>query len=65
MEELESNINMTIRELKVAMLLTGSKGILKRLSEVASSYPVIAKETGNGFSHKDALNLIDAWVEST
>ncbi|EQB65062.1 MAG: hypothetical protein AMDU2_EPLC00012G0005 [Thermoplasmatales archaeon E-plasma] len=25
MEELESNINMTIRELKVAMLLTGSK----------------------------------------
>ena len=41
-----------------------SKGILKRLSEVASSYPVIAKETGNGFSHKDALNLIDAGVKA-
>ena len=41
-----------------------AKGILKRLSEVAASYPVIAKETGNGFSHKDALNLIDSGVKA-
>ena len=41
-----------------------AKGILKRLSEVAASYPVIAKETGNGFSHKDALNLIESGVKA-
>jgi isopentenyl-diphosphate delta-isomerase len=41
-----------------------AKGILKRLSEVAASYPVIAKETGNGFSHNDALNLIDSGVKA-
>ena len=41
-----------------------AKGILKRLSEVAASYPVIAKETGNGFSHKDAMNLIDSGVKA-
>ncbi|EQB64415.1 MAG: hypothetical protein AMDU2_EPLC00014G0020 [Thermoplasmatales archaeon E-plasma] len=41
-----------------------AKGILKRLSDIAGSYPVIAKETGNGFSRKDAANLIDAGVKA-
>lgn len=41
-----------------------AKGILKRLSEIASSYPVIAKETGNGFSREAALELKDAGVKA-
>ena len=41
-----------------------AKGILKRLSEVAGSYPVIAKETGNGFSREACLLLKDAGVRA-
>ncbi len=41
-----------------------SKGILKVLSEVAQSFPVIAKETGNGFSREAALLLKDAGVKA-
>lgn len=41
-----------------------AKGILKRLQDVASSYPVIAKETGNGFSHEAAVALRDAGVRA-
>lgn len=41
-----------------------AKGILNRLKDIASSYPVIAKETGNGFSHEAALNLKDAGVRA-
>ncbi|MHB8360617.1 MAG: type 2 isopentenyl-diphosphate Delta-isomerase [Thermoplasmataceae archaeon] len=41
-----------------------SKGVLKRLKDIAGSYPIIAKETGNGFSREDALNLIDAGVKA-
>ena len=39
-------------------------GILSRLKEIASSYPVIAKETGNGFSRESALELKDAGVKA-
>jgi isopentenyl-diphosphate delta-isomerase len=41
-----------------------SKGVLKALAEVAQSYPVIAKETGNGFSREAALLLKDAGVKA-
>lgn len=41
-----------------------AKGILKRLQDVASSYPVIAKETGNGFSREAAMELRDAGVRA-
>jgi isopentenyl-diphosphate delta-isomerase len=41
-----------------------AKGIMKRLQDVASSYPVIAKETGNGFSREAALQLRDAGVRA-
>ncbi|MCL4341753.1 MAG: type 2 isopentenyl-diphosphate Delta-isomerase [Candidatus Thermoplasmatota archaeon] len=41
-----------------------AKGVLRRLAEIASSYPVIAKETGNGFSREAALQLKDAGVKA-
>lgn len=41
-----------------------AKGVLTRLKEVASSYPVIVKETGNGFSKEAALDLKDAGVKA-
>ena len=41
-----------------------ARGILKRLQDVASSYPVIAKETGNGISREAALQLRDAGVRA-
>lgn len=41
-----------------------SEGILKRVSEIAQSYPVIAKETGNGISREAALKLKDAGVKA-
>jgi isopentenyl-diphosphate delta-isomerase len=41
-----------------------ARGILKRLSEIAGSYPVIAKETGNGFSREACLLLKDAGVRA-
>ncbi len=41
-----------------------SEGILKRVAEIAQSYPVIAKETGNGISRKAALQLRDAGVKA-
>ncbi|MEM0155394.1 MAG: type 2 isopentenyl-diphosphate Delta-isomerase [Thermoplasmataceae archaeon] len=41
-----------------------AEGIIKRLSEIASSYPVIAKETGNGFSREAATQLKDAGVKA-
>ena len=41
-----------------------AKGVLRRLKEVASSYPVIAKETGNGISREAALDLKDAGVRA-
>lgn len=41
-----------------------AKGVLKRLKEISSSYPVIAKETGNGISREAALDLKDAGVKA-
>ena len=41
-----------------------ARGIMKRLQDVASSYPVIAKETGNGFSKEAALQLRDGGVRA-
>ncbi len=41
-----------------------SQGILKRISEIAQSYPVIAKETGNGMSREAAVKLKDAGVKA-
>lgn len=41
-----------------------SEGILKRVAEIAQSYPVIAKETGNGISREAALKLKDAGVRA-
>lgn len=41
-----------------------SKGILKKIEEIAQSYPVIVKETGNGFSREAALLLKDAGVKA-
>ena len=40
-----------------------AKGILKRISEVSASFPVIVKETGNGISREAALELKDAGVK--
>lgn len=40
------------------------KGVLKRLAEVAGSYPVIVKETGNGFSREAAQAFLDAGVKA-
>lgn len=40
-----------------------AKGILKRISEVSASFPVIVKETGNGISRDAALELKDAGVK--
>lgn len=41
-----------------------AKGVMRRLKEIAGSYPVIAKETGNGFSREAALELKDAGVRA-
>ena len=41
-----------------------ARGILKRIEEIAGSYPVIAKETGNGFSREAALALRDHGVKA-
>jgi isopentenyl-diphosphate delta-isomerase len=41
-----------------------ARGVMKRLKDIASSYPVIAKETGNGFSREAALELKDAGVRA-
>ena len=41
-----------------------AKGIKKRLKEIASSYPVIAKETGNGFSRETAVEFRDTGVKA-
>ncbi|MGP6239675.1 type 2 isopentenyl-diphosphate Delta-isomerase [Cuniculiplasma sp. SKW4] len=41
-----------------------SEGVLKRVKEIAASYPVIAKETGAGFSRDDINDLIDAGVKA-
>lgn len=41
-----------------------SEGILKRIAEISQSYPVIAKETGNGISREAALRLRDAGVRA-
>ena len=41
-----------------------AKGVLKRIKELSKSYPVIAKETGNGFSKEDAIELKDAGVKA-
>lgn len=41
-----------------------SEGILKRVAELAESYPVIAKETGNGISREAAMQLRDAGVKA-
>ncbi len=41
-----------------------AKGVLSRIKELAGSYPLIAKETGNGFSHDDAMDLKDAGVKA-
>ncbi len=41
-----------------------SKGIFERLSSVSKKYKVIAKETGAGFSRKDAMNFLTAGVSA-
>ncbi|MCL5731194.1 MAG: type 2 isopentenyl-diphosphate Delta-isomerase [Candidatus Thermoplasmatota archaeon] len=41
-----------------------ARGILKRISEIASSYTVIVKETGNGLSREVAEDLKDAGVKA-
>ncbi len=41
-----------------------SRGIMKRLTEIAASFPLIVKETGNGFSREAALLLRDAGVRA-
>lgn len=41
-----------------------ARGVIKRLTEIAASYPVIAKETGNGFSREAAIQLKDAGVKA-
>lgn len=41
-----------------------ARGILRRISEIASSYTVIVKETGNGLSREVAENLRDAGVKA-
>ncbi len=41
-----------------------ARGVINRLKEIAGSYPVIAKETGNGFSREDAIELRDAGVKA-
>jgi isopentenyl-diphosphate delta-isomerase len=41
-----------------------AKGVLKILKELAGSYPIIAKETGAGFSSRDIDDLIDAGVKA-
>ncbi|MHB8397218.1 MAG: type 2 isopentenyl-diphosphate Delta-isomerase [Thermoplasmataceae archaeon] len=41
-----------------------SRGVMKRLQEVAASYPVIVKETGNGFSREAANMFRDAGVKA-
>jgi isopentenyl-diphosphate delta-isomerase len=39
-------------------------GVISRLKEIAKSYPVIAKETGSGFSREDAIAFKDAGVKA-
>ncbi len=41
-----------------------SRGVIKALKQIAGSYPVIAKETGNGFSREAALELKDCGVKA-
>ncbi len=41
-----------------------ANGVMSRLKELSKSYPVIAKETGSGFSRDDALELKDAGVKA-
>ncbi len=41
-----------------------ARGVLKRLADISGSYPVIAKETGNGFSREACLQLKDAGVKA-
>ncbi|MEM0158962.1 MAG: type 2 isopentenyl-diphosphate Delta-isomerase [Thermoplasmataceae archaeon] len=41
-----------------------ARGVIRRIREIAGSYPVIAKETGNGFSREAALELKDAGVKA-
>ncbi len=41
-----------------------AKGVLREVKELAASYPVIAKETGAGFSLKDVNELIDVGVKA-
>lgn len=40
-----------------------AKGVLSAVKEIASSFPVIAKETGAGFSLDDIMDLKDAGVK--
>ncbi len=41
-----------------------ARGVIKAVKELCASYPVIAKETGAGFSSKDVDELIDAGVKA-
>ena len=41
-----------------------AKGVMEKVKELAASYPVIAKETGAGFSERDIDMLIDANVKA-
>ena len=41
-----------------------AKGVMEKVRELAASYPVIAKETGTGFSERDIDMLIDADVKA-
>ena len=41
-----------------------AKGVMKRVKELCSSYPIIAKETGAGFSREDIDELVDCGVRA-
>ena len=41
-----------------------AEGVLKRVKEIAASYPIVAKETGNGFSMESAMELRDAGAKA-
>ncbi len=41
-----------------------AKGVIEKVRELAASYPVIAKETGAGFSERDIDMLVDSGVKA-
>ena len=41
-----------------------ASGVMKKVKELCSSYPIIAKETGAGFSKADIEDLVDCGVKA-